>query len=146
MVAVEKDCVDMSVEDKLKALGVKGVLREMAERGQLLELVCEMPQCYCPFGRTHFERRIIKPFDWAPSVDHYPIIKSRDGKRYAENVRLAHVLCNERDQTLRRKISDMLRMKNSLQDITDALNAMKAATLSGGFRWSPATVRRMFVS
>ena len=37
---------DSSVADQLRALGVKGVLVQMAERGQLLDLKCEMPQCY----------------------------------------------------------------------------------------------------
>jgi hypothetical protein len=35
---------DSSVADQLRALGVKGVLVQMAERGQLLALKCEMPQ------------------------------------------------------------------------------------------------------
>lgn len=144
--SAETDLMDLTVEDKLKALGVKGVLRQMAERHQLLELICEMPQCYCPFGRTHFERRTIKPFDWAPSVDHYPIIKSRDGKRYAENARLAHVFCNARDYRLRQDISDMIKAKKSLQDIADALNEAKPSRIPGGAPWSPATVRRTFVS
>ncbi len=37
---------DKSVADQLRRLGVKGVLVQMAERGQLLALKCEMPQCY----------------------------------------------------------------------------------------------------
>jgi hypothetical protein len=36
---------DSSVADQLRALGMKGVLVQMAERGQLLALRCEMPQC-----------------------------------------------------------------------------------------------------
>ena len=34
---------DSSVADQLRKLGVKGVLVQMAERGQLLALKCEMP-------------------------------------------------------------------------------------------------------
>ena len=37
---------ESSVADRLRELGVKGVLVRMAERGQLLDLKCEMPQCY----------------------------------------------------------------------------------------------------
>ena len=42
---------DSSVADQLRALGVKGVLVRMVERGQLLALKCEMPQCYHHKGR-----------------------------------------------------------------------------------------------
>ena len=42
---------DSSVADQLRELGVKGVLVQMAERGQLLALKCEMPQCYHHKGR-----------------------------------------------------------------------------------------------
>ena len=42
---------DSSVADQLRKLGVKGVLVRMAERGQLLALKCEMPQCYYHKGR-----------------------------------------------------------------------------------------------
>ena len=37
---------DSSIADQLRELGVKGVLVQMAERGQLLAVKCEMPQCY----------------------------------------------------------------------------------------------------
>ena len=37
---------DSPVAAQLRALGVKSVLVQMAERGQLLALKCEMPQCY----------------------------------------------------------------------------------------------------
>ena len=37
---------DSSVADQLREHGVRGVLVQMAERGQLLALKCEMPQCY----------------------------------------------------------------------------------------------------
>jgi hypothetical protein len=43
------------VAERLKELGVKGVLIQMADNGQILELTCEMPMCYCPKGREHFD-------------------------------------------------------------------------------------------
>jgi hypothetical protein len=46
---------DSSVADELRRLGVKGVLVQMAERGQLLDLECEMPQCYHHKGRAAFD-------------------------------------------------------------------------------------------
>jgi hypothetical protein len=68
-----------SVAQDLRALGVKGVLVQMAERGQLMELRCEMPQCYCPKGRAHFDPRSNPMTDWAPNPDHYPVPKWAGG-------------------------------------------------------------------
>ena len=50
---------DSSVADQLRGLGVRGVLVRMAERGQLLALRCEMPQCYHHKGaaRSIWSRR-----------------------------------------------------------------------------------------
>ena len=67
---------DGSVADQLRALGVKGVLVQTAERGQLLALKCEMPQCYHHKGRGAFDRVTTPRTKWAPSPDHYPILKS----------------------------------------------------------------------
>jgi hypothetical protein len=44
--AADGGTADSSVADQLRALGVRGVLVKMAERGQLLALRCEIPQCY----------------------------------------------------------------------------------------------------
>ena len=67
---------DESVADRLRELGVKGVLVQMAERGQILELKCEMPQCYHPNARDKFESLATERRMWAPSRDHYPILRS----------------------------------------------------------------------
>jgi hypothetical protein len=85
---------DSSVADQLRALGVKGVLVQMAERGQLLALKCEMPQCYHHKGRGAFDPVTTPRTKWAPSPDHYPILKSAGGQLVPENVRLSHVWCN----------------------------------------------------
>jgi hypothetical protein len=34
-----------TVADQLRALGRRGVLVQMAQRGQIIELRCEMPMC-----------------------------------------------------------------------------------------------------
>src|SRR5206468_1950360 len=41
--------------EKLEALGVRGILRQLARDGQIIDVRCEMPQCYCFRGRRHFE-------------------------------------------------------------------------------------------
>jgi hypothetical protein len=70
---------DGSVADQLRKLGMKGVLVQMAERGQLLELKCEMPQCYHHRGRGAFDQVTTPRTKWAPSPDHYPTLKSAGG-------------------------------------------------------------------
>ena len=84
---------DSSVADQLRALGVKGVLVQMAEGGQLLALKCEMPQCYHHKGRGAFDPVTRPRTKWAPSPDHYPILKSAGGQLRPENVRVSHILC-----------------------------------------------------
>ena len=79
---------DSSVADQLRELGVRGVLVQMAERGQLLALKCEMPQCYHHKGRGAFDQVTTPRTKWAPSPDHYPVLKSAGGHLRPENVRL----------------------------------------------------------
>ena len=40
---------------RLRELGTRGVLVQMAQRGQIIELRCEMPKCYCHKGRGYFD-------------------------------------------------------------------------------------------
>jgi len=72
--AASEPAMNTGLAQQLVDLGVGGVLRKMAEHGQLPELRCEMPTCYCPRGRLHFERRPkTTPLPkWAPNPDHYP--------------------------------------------------------------------------
>jgi hypothetical protein len=134
------------VAGALRKRGMKGILPLMAERGQIVELLCEMPECYCPKGRGYFDKKSSPMGDWAPNVDHYPIPKWKDGKLVADNVRLAHVRCNNIDYGWRKKISLMLGAGASLQDIADALNARKVPLPRGWDTWTAANVRRAFVS
>ena len=43
--------------ERLEALGVRGILWQLARDGQLIDVRCEMPQCYCYRGRSYFEPR-----------------------------------------------------------------------------------------
>jgi hypothetical protein len=85
--------------------------------------------------------------DWAPNVDHSPIPKWKGGKLEANNVRLAHVRCNNIDHGWRKKIGLMLGTGKSLQEIADALNAKEEVLLPRGWKkWTAVNVRRAFVS
>ena len=152
---------DSSVADQLRALGVRGVLVKMAERGQLLALRCEMPQCYHHKGRGAFdpvttprtkwrcEPRSRAPAGgtkWAPSPDHYPTLKSAGGHLVPENVRLSHVWCNNRDYGWRTQIRTMLAKGKSLADIAEALNSKGVPPAHGTNRWTAAMVRKAYVS
>jgi hypothetical protein len=135
-----------SVVEKLEALGVRrGILRRLAQDGQILEVRCEMPQCYCSRGRRYFEQRPPR-FDWQPTADHYPRLKMHGGRLTPDNVRLGHRLCNRRDYTWRMKINAMLGKRMSLEEIAEKLNAEKVPTIHGTNRWTAASVRKAFVS
>jgi hypothetical protein len=54
--AAPADAGETPVE-KLKALGVRGILWQLARDGQIIDVRCEMPQCYCFRGRRYFEPR-----------------------------------------------------------------------------------------
>lgn len=115
---------DKSVADQLRELGVKNanVLVRMAERGQLLALRCEMPQCYHHQGRGAFDPVGTPGDKWTPSRDHYPRLKSDGGRFVAENVRLAHSWCNKRDWGWRAQVRTQLAKGKSLADIAEFLN------------------------
>ena len=131
--------------EKLEALGVRGILRQLARDGQIIDVRCEMPQCYCFRGRRHFDPR--GPYsDWEPTADHYPRLKMHGGQLKCNNVRLAHRLCNKRDYEWRTRINTMLAKRMSLEEIADALNAKKVPTIHGTNRWTAASVRKAFVS
>src|SRR3954462_15419496 len=132
--------------ERLKALGVRGILSQLARDGQIIEVRCEMPQCYCFRGRDHFDPRGSEPSDWEPTADHYPRLKAHGGHLTPDNVRLAHRLCNRRDYTWRMKINALLGKRMSLEEIAGKLNAQKVPTIHGTNRWTAASVRKAFVS
>jgi hypothetical protein len=137
---------DSSVADQLRALGMKGVLVQMAERGQLLALKCEMPQCYHYEGRGAFDAVTTPRTKWAPSPDHYLILKSAGGHLAPENVRLSHTWCNNRDSGWRRQIRTMLAKGKSLAEIAETLNRKGVPPAHGTKRWTAARVRKAYVS
>lgn len=137
---------DGSVADQLRALGMKGVLVQMAERGQLLALRCEMPQCYHPRGRSAFDPVTTPRTKWAPSPDHYPILKSAGGHLRPENVRLSHVWCNNRDYGWRTQIRTLLAKDKSLAEIAVILNSKDVPPAHGANRWTAGMVRKAYVS
>ena len=135
-----------SVADQLRALGVKGVLVQMADRGQLLAVKCEMPRCYHHKGRGAFDPVTTPRTKWAPSPDHYPILKSAGGRLVPENVRLAHIWCNNLDYGRRTQIRALLAKGKSLAEIADILNGKGIPPAHGTNRWTAAMVRKAYVS
>jgi hypothetical protein len=131
--------------EKLEALGVRGVLLQVARDGQIVDLRCEMPQCYCFRGRRYFDPRSPRS-DWSPTPDHYPRLKAHGGHLTRDNVRLAHLLCNRRDYGWRMKINAMLKKRMSLEEIAARLNAQKVPPIHGTNRWTANSVRKAFVS
>ncbi len=141
------------VAEGLRSLGVKGVLVQMARNGQIFELKCEMPTCYCPKGRKYFDAWPDPPHadghDWSPNADHYPTLKKDKGKLQASNVRLAHVFCNNTDFGWRSRIRRMLEKDPtvSFDEIAEVLNRKKHVLRPPGAKqWTAATVRRAYVS
>jgi len=131
--------------ERLEGLGVRGILWQLARDGQIIDVRCEMPQCYCFRGRRHFEPRSARS-DWEPTAGHYPRLKMHGGDLTPDNVRLAHRLCNRRDYTWRTKINALLGKRMSLEEIAERLNAEKVPTIHGTNRWTAASVRKAFVS
>jgi len=130
---------------KLERLGIRGILWQLARDGQLIDVRCEMPQCYCFRGRSYFEPRS-PGADWMLTADHYPRLKMHGGHLTPDNVRLAHRLCNRRDYEWRKRINAMLGKRMSLEKIAEGLNAKKVPTIHGTSRWTVAVVRKAFVS
>jgi hypothetical protein len=131
--------------EKLEGLGVRGILLRLARDGQIVDVRCEMPQCYCFRGRRYFDPRSPRS-DWELTADHYPRLKMHGGHLTPDNVRLAHRLCNRRDYEWRKRINAMLGKRMSLEDIAEQLNATKVPTIHGANRWTAASVRKAFVS
>ena len=131
--------------EKFEAWGVKGILRQLARDGQIIDVRCEMPQCYCFRGRRYFEPRGSHS-DWEPTADHYPRLKMHGGHLTPDNVRLGHRLCNRRDYEWRTRIDAMLGQRMSLETIAETLNLHNVPTIHGTNRWTAASVRKAFVS
>jgi hypothetical protein len=140
--AAPADAGETPVE-RLEALGVRGILWQLARYGQIIDVRCEMPQCFR--GRRYFEPRS-PPSDWEPTADHYPRLKAHGGHLTPDNVRLAHRLCNRRDYGWRMKINTLVGKRMSLEEIAEKLNVKKVPTIHGANRWIAVSVRKAFVS
>jgi hypothetical protein len=68
------------------------------------------------------------------------------GHLTADNVRLAHQLCNKRDFEWRTRINAMLLKRMSLTEIAAQLNAQNVPAIHGTNEWTAASVRKAFVS
>ena len=141
----EEQTTGKTAVEKLEALRVRGILRQLAQDGQIIEVRCEMPQCYCFRGRSYFDP-IPTGSDWEPTADHYPRLKMHGGHLTPDNVRLGHRLCNRRDYEWRTRIDAMLGKRMSLQEIAEQLNVQKVPTIHGTNKWTAASVRKAFVS
>lgn len=86
--------MDRTLGDQLRELGQRGILTLPAELGGILDLLCDMDVCYCPFGRGYFDPKLHPPTSWNPSADHHPVLKKDGGQLVLGNVRLAHIRCN----------------------------------------------------
>jgi hypothetical protein len=64
----------------------------------------------------------------------------------ADNVRLAHRVCNQRDYLWRVRINALLEKRMSLEAIAADLNARKVAPIHGTNQWTASSVRKAFVS
>jgi hypothetical protein len=140
------ELMEDTVADRLKALGTRGVLVQMALRGQIVELRCEMPTCYCHKGRGYFDPTSAASRDWKPSADHYPRLKADGGHLVPWNVRLSHVLCNREDYGWRMRIRRMLEKGMSLEEIAENLNRDGIRRPHGSATWSATSVRKAFIS
>jgi hypothetical protein len=134
-----------SAVEQLESLGVHGILRQLARDGQIVDVRCEMPQCYCFRGRRYFDPSSAGS-DWSPTADHYPRLKMHGGHLAPDNVRLGHKLCNRRDYEWRTRINALLAKRMSLDEIAAHLNATKVPPTHGANGWTASSVRRAFVS
>lgn len=124
----------------------EGVFHAMALDGQLLELKCETPKCYCEQGRTFFPKPPVPDSDWDPTLDHYPILRSNGGHKDPWNVRLAHKLCNREDFAWRDRVTRMIKEHHSLSEMAEELNRVGVRHPYGAGPWTAESVRSAFVA
>lgn len=112
---------------KLRELGVTGILIEAAEKGYITQVVCRMPECFCPEelgGACHFDRVTEELTDWMPTVEHFPRPKREGGHKTLDNVVLAHRLCNRIDYSItvgRSYASDLERVRKARESARSPL-------------------------
>ena len=137
---------DSSVAEQLRVLGVRGVLVQMAERGQLLALKCEMPQCYHHKGRGAFDPVTTRAPSGRPRRTTTRSISRPAGISSPRTFDCPHVWCNNRDYGWRTQIRTLLATGKSLAEIAEALNRKGVPPAHGANRWTAAMVRKAYVS
>ena len=104
---------------KLKSLGAKRILIKAAELGYITQVMCGMPECFCPEelgGAWYFEPVTAELSDWMPTLEHFPISKREGGRESVDNAVIAHRLCNRIDFSIfigRSYASDLERIRKA---------------------------------
>jgi hypothetical protein len=91
------------VAERLRAMGIRGILVQAAKLGYITEVKCGMPQCFCPEelgGASYFVPLTDGYSDWNPTHEHFPLSKRDGGQRTVDNSVLAHRLCNRLDYSI----------------------------------------------
>jgi hypothetical protein len=130
--------------EKLQGLRVRGILWQLARDGQIIDVRCEMPQCYCfrVEGTSSRDRRV--PIE---SRRLTTIRDSRCTRDTSHSTTSDSRIGSATDLTTWRvKINAMLGKRMSLEAIAEMLNAEKVPTIHGTNRWTAASVRKAFVS
>jgi len=113
------------VAERLRALGVHGILITAAQQGYITELSCGMPECYCPEelgGKGYFEPVSSDLPDWMPTHEHFPRAKREGGQRTVDNTVLGHRLCNRIDYSKsvgRSHAKDLARVESARRRATE---------------------------
>ncbi len=131
---------------QLRMLGAPSVFIEMVRAGQMIEICCETPRCYCPRGRGWFDAQMGTSQDWMTSLADHRRLKPDGGTIVASRARLAHVLCKREDYNRCSCVIAMLQEGRSLHEIADSLNAKGIRAGNGADKWSARSVRKSLVS
>ena len=84
-------------------MGAKRILIKAAELGYITQVMCGMPECFCPEelgGAWYFEPVTAELSDWMPTLEHFPISKREGGRESVDNAVIAHRLCNRIDYSI----------------------------------------------
>ena len=127
--AAPADAGETPVE-KLEALGVRGILRQLARDGQLIEVRCEMPPVLLLPGSLPLRVEID---GFRLGADRRPLSETQDARRSPHpRQRPARAsACNQRDYIWRKKINALLGKRMSLEEIAEQLNVKKVPTIHG---------------
>jgi len=127
---------------RLNSLGVGGILMQLARDGQIIDVPCEMPPVLLLPGASLLRAKAAAALRLGTDGRPLPETQSARGHLTADNVRLAHRVCNQRDYEWRMRINAMLGKRRSLEEIAERLNAQKVPTIHGTNRWTAESVRK----